>query len=295
MTHDVKINASDTIGIKKAEATARDTVEVTFKDKLSDFEESDLELILVTKVDDEEVKKFYKSSDIAGVDTKEDKDGNTVAVFTLDDDEDNLLPWYLSDKKDGEAVLIVTIKDGVSESENRYGKKLTPKDSVYAADKIKPELYDDGDDSEDACDVGDYLNYAFDEDEGTVTFYVYFTEDMECTRGDDVDYVGADLLIYYDDYEDGTEPLINGTHYEVKDIEGNMITIELKLAEFVEGEDVDEGTKYEDTDADFEIELVSNPRYLTDKSGNKPDPEEFGTFDVENIKFSFTVSEEDGE
>ena len=109
MTHQITLNVSESIKITKAEATARDTIEITFDDELVDFEADDIIIKINGEAKD-------AKDDIAGVTTKLNKDGNTVAVFTLDSD---MIPASF---EEGDVVVEVV---GKPESENRYERSLS--------------------------------------------------------------------------------------------------------------------------------------------------------------------------
>jgi hypothetical protein len=288
---------SDEIGIDKAEATARDTIEITFKDELADFDEDDITIIVVETVEDEEKTTTYDDDMIAGVDTKL-KDGNTVAVFTLDDD-------YLLKPSFG-VDYVVTVEVVKQESENRYGKKLAL-GSKNVEDKIKPELFDDGKDTHYAADkVGYYEEGITAEEKAFLSgrfvkdyFALGAKDDLDKTVSDDVYYfkaslyfneaieakadtalMGSDFIVKIDG-----DLLVNGTDYFVKiggQEAGAYELIFYFKADKVENDDGDV-IGYE-LEGDLEIELVAKPNYIVDIKGNKL--AEFDTIELDNIVFS---------
>ena len=278
MTYDIELDVSTTIDIDKVEATARDTIEITFKDEIVGFESDDIEIY----VDGEKL----TDNDIAGVDTKV-KDGKTTAVYTLDSK-------MLAPDLDGTAVEVKIIAK--PESENRYGKTLTAGQSEDAADKIKPELFDDGNkdkdyageiyygaDAEDNTDrfVKDYFAIAA-ADELTVSDGVYYftaslylNEEVKIKDGVSASSAGADFIVKIDGKQ-----IYNEVDYIVElkgkkdDVDAYELLFSFKAKE-------DKGT-YK-LEGDLEIELASKVNYIVDNNNNTL--ASFDTIEVEDINF----------
>ena len=299
MTVNVKIEASTSIDIDKVEATARDTIEITFKDELADFDEDDIE-IYVNGVK-------YGDDKIAGVDTKVNKDGNTVAVFTLDDD-------YLL--KNDLSKTPVKVKVVGEESENRYGKKLT-KMEKDAVDKIKPELFDDGKKDEsyaakkfgydyEGIDaekkkyyanryVGDYFalheeNELYYSVVDSVYYFkasLYVNEEVKSIKPNAYSAIGSDFVVKLDG-----KKLTNITDYKVdigvndEDNGAYELIFYFKAKEVKEKiEGVDTVVGYE-LKGDLEIQLSSEASYIVDNSGKDNKLATFDKIELDNIIFN---------
>jgi hypothetical protein len=239
---DVYIDDALAVEIEKAEATARDTIKITFADEMK-FE-----------IEDFTVTDGVYDYRYAAVETDLNDKNKTVATITLIGD----------DKLDAEfetGDVYIDVKAD-PETANRYGIKVATVD-VDVEDKIAPELYDDGDDDNDfdvtGKGVGDYLEIGA---EDSYQFTLYFSEDMQTAISND--YAGADFIIKLDGKE-----LRNGRDYKVTDIADNAITFELQDSfkdEVKEGDTV-VGYKVE---GDLTIELVEEPSYVSDMNDNAP-------------------------
>jgi hypothetical protein len=287
----IKIYASDTIDILKAQATARDTIEITFADNVTVFEASDIWFQVKDGTADGDF--LDQDKDIAGVSTKLNDDGNTVAVFTLDDD---LLDYYAKYAENGKEVKVWVkpYKDGKTESENRYGKTLTLYEGTKTVeDKIAPALYDKVSEAKDEF-VKKYMklevvkDYAGEKAQlSTVSGEVYgiyatlyFGE--EITVDDDLKALaGSDFVITYED-----DKLVNGKDYAVVNwgVDGDgigFVTIRFKGEDIKEG-DIRIGGKL---DGDLVIELAGDVDYLTDKAGNAL--KAFDAIELDNVNISY--------
>jgi hypothetical protein len=284
MTVNVEIKASDTIGVdtENVKATARNTIEITFKDNVTAFEAEDIR-IQVGKDDDGKPKFLDHDKDIAGVSTKLNDDGNTVAVFTLDDD---ILAYNVEDDGNEVFVWIMPAEGDEIKSENRYGNKLTEYKEgakIKVKDKIAPELYSKADvdyAKEAGADayVGDVLKikmetvaegvYGF---AGNFTATIYFSEEIKVAS--EV-LAGSDFIITLDG-----DKLDNGIDYQVIDYGINSDGVGYITFAIV-GEENKAKNVYE-LIGDLEIGRVEKPLYVTDVKGNKI--ADFDTIELDDL------------
>jgi len=291
MVKDIDIVPSTNITVKSAKAVARDTIEVTLSDELDVFDAADF--LLAKVASDPADSDLY---DIAGVDTKLDKDGNTVVVFTLDDD--NLLDYDVNETGATpiyvHVIATVNIDNNpgydVTRSENKYGDTIAL-GSKKVDDKIKPELYDDGDKSTDYAKkdgeithVKDYLVF-----ESTVVnsvYYfdatIYFSEEITVMK-DDTSLAGNDFNITLN----GSK-LVNGKDYYVVDYgkvgstKVGFVTIRFEgknIEETISGQKVVTGKKFE---GDLSIGLIDKPQYIMDPRENVIST--FDAIDLDNLE-----------
>ncbi len=155
---DIEVSNQGTVGFGTVEATAVDTIEVTFDDELANIVSEDFQLLVSGTT----------IGVIADIDTELNDDDQTVLIFTLVDayelNQDGTGP-------DGKAVTFSVIDTGSENiSENIYGEKVAPGEKA-ADDKIAPALLviDGGDyDEEDEVYVdaatGDVITLHFGED-----------------------------------------------------------------------------------------------------------------------------------
>jgi len=279
MTVNVEIEASETIDIKKAEAVARDVIEITFEDNVTAFEAEDI-WIQVGKTAGGDPIFLDQDDDIAGVTTKLNDDGNTVAIFTLDRE---ILAYNVEDTGNEVYIWVKPYRDtGKTESENRYGKTLTlygtgagyDKDPEQVKDKIAPELYDNGNKNVDFANqtgvdafVGDVAQikketvsktvYGID---GKFTLTLFFSEEI----GFDSVLAGNDFIITLDG-----DKLVNGKDY-LPIAYGTVLdgTTEVGFIKFaLTGEKNDDDRVFE-LIGDLAIERVEDPEYVVDVNDN---------------------------
>jgi hypothetical protein len=261
MSFDKDIDAAGTIAIEKAEATARNTIEVTFADEVK-FEVADFT-----------VTDGVYGHDFAAVETTLNDKGKTVATFTLIDDD------KLDSEFNNGDVYIDVVAD--PETENRYGMKVdTANETVL--DKIAPELYSDGDDDTDYGEnntgVKDYLLIGAAD---SYEFTIFFSEDM--TTALDYSYTGADFIIELDG-----DQLRNGRDYVVTDITDNAVTFEFtdSFKDEVKEGDPEVVVGYE-VKGDLTIKLVEEPDYIMDMNDNAP--KAFDTIEFDELLFENDV------
>ena len=254
------IVAASTINVEKAEATARNTIEVTFADEVK-FEINDF---VVNKTVSGTV---YKMN-YAEVDTTLNDKGKTVATLKLTED----LPfgWGTGTELVNTSVSFVVYgEDGTQDkvaTENKYGSKVTLGPTTVA-DKIAPELYDDGKDETDYAKnntgVKDYLVFNKTADAFNYTFTLYFSENMKTALT--TDYTGSDFVITV-----GDKTLANGKDYKVTSIVGNAVNFEFTTDFSAEknSDGTPKGTHK--VSGDFTIKLADKTNYITDIAGNAP-------------------------
>ena len=299
MYTDVDLNAAADVIINKAEAVARDTIEVTFSAELVILEAEEI----VIKNSNE------NAIEIAGVDTKL-KDGKTVAVFTLAEK----LSYDAKYKGSVVKVSVDTGKDNDIDSQDRYNNKLDENTWKYVEDKIKPELYNDGKDGNFADQTGalefvkDYFKLeaykhtvteTVDGQTVTRTVYdfdvtIYFAEPIT-VLGNPKDAAnlaraGNDLIIRIDGDE-----LVNGKDYDVVDygyVQDNnnngynvgFVTIRIYGKQVKEGSTI----KAYKLEGDLSVELVDKPQYLMDPKQNAVAP--FDAIELDNLEYEFKVN-----
>jgi hypothetical protein len=280
MIKDITLKVSDLIKVNSVKAVARDTVEIAFDDELVIFEASDIVIAKEKKVPSE--LKDNELYEIAGVDTKL-KDGKTIAVFTLDDDD--LLDFNVNNGGNGLYVYViptVEVKDGddKTESENKYNKTLriynTAETAWKADDKIAPKLYNDGEDTDYAqsdgeiAHVKDYLAFKSTVIDGVYFFdaTIYFSEEIEV--------YDSEALLAGNDFDitlDG-DKLVNGKDYFVEDYgkvgdkEVGFVTIRFigkDIKDDPDDKELKTGKKFE---GDLSIGLVEKPQYVMDPRKN---------------------------
>lgn len=256
---ELTIEASGYIGIDKVEATARDKVVVTLKDRLDDFDIDDLWIVKDTTDidfdDDGEIDNNVTKLEYAGVNTSINDDGNTVITIELADTDTDKLAYDTNN----EAYLFVV----GTESENVYGETLQKnlKKGIAVKDKIAPELYDDGNDEKDKAKVKDYLNWNADS-----TFEIIFSESMQLTN---TARAGSDFVITANG-----DVLVNGVDYEVIRLEKTYKdndTVRFALI-----------GDYVGFDGDLEIEKAEKTYYVKDANGNDVGDFEIESFEVKN-------------
>jgi len=160
---ELTLNPPATVNIKKAEATAEDTIVITFDDEFESFDIDDI----IIYVDKNGI--GYDDNDTvispAKIKMSVNSNGESVATITLAKD----------DKLDADAtfggfkVRIATIDN--PKSKNKYGEKL--KDSYDGAtvyDKIKPAVVLDSD------DVAQVYSFDVDEDNKNEIVVIEFNE-----------------------------------------------------------------------------------------------------------------------
>lgn len=181
----VAIDAAGTVAITDVEATAKNTIEVTFDDKLTDVEPNDLSFSTAS----------YNVA-ISSVSVSEDDDDNTVITYTTAED-------LTTDGLFKTEAIIVTVSGNTSE--NQYGEKIDASVPAFD-DMIAPEVAVDGDDNAIVVD---------DADTNTVT--ITFTENLDATHEalistDLVVTVNGDELVAGVDFE----TTVSGTDLEIE-------------------------------------------------------------------------------
>jgi hypothetical protein len=203
---------------------------------------------------------------------------------------------------DGTAVEVKIIAK--PESENRYGKTLTADQSKDAADKIKPELFDDGD--KDVNFAADVYGYDYKDDAGRFIkdYFALSNADALFTVGEDVYYFGASLFLNEEvQVKDGVSAISIGADFIVK-IDGKQIYNEVDYRVLILPSIVDEdgNEAYEllflfkakedkkdgdvvgyKLEGDLEIELASKLNYIVD--GNNNTLASFDTIEIDDIDF----------
>lgn len=296
----VEIKASNAIGIDSVEATATDTIKITFKDVVEDFYPEDLKIEVNKVVNNTVIETVYLTNKhFAGVTTSINDDGNTVATITIDED-------YADSINNDLRKTPVTVHVVGSKSENRYGMKLE-RTAESAVDKIKPQVYDDGNDDEDYAAttrryskdrkdeknryVGDY--FALDrKDSFTVRDDVYWfkgslylNEEVRCATTNNI-LLGADFVVKLDG-----KKLVNGQDYFVEIGEKDEDNGIYELVFYFKGKEVKKNDKLVgyNFDGDLEIELSSDASYIVDMSSKKNKIEAFDKIKLKNIEFYVSV------
>lgn len=293
MTHNILIEASEKIEIDKAEAVARDVIEITFKDNVTAFEAEDI-WIQVGETAGGDPIFLDQDDDIAGVSTKLNDDGNTVAVFTLDRE---ILAYDVEATGNEVYIWVKPNANGVTESENRYGKTLKlygegdeyDESPVPVKDKVAPELYDNGNSNthyaETGADayVGDVLKINKVTVAGNVynfTATIFFTEELDVTGVNGIALAGSDFVITLDG-----DSLVNGKDYWVigYGVDGNGVGF-ITFA-IVGEENADDGL-YE-LIGDLAIERAADPKYVVDVNDNKI--AEFDEIEIDNLNLTVPI------
>ena len=197
-------------------ATDVDTIEVTLDGELDAFEADDFSIELSTTTD----------ATIIGVDTDLDEDGNTVIIFTIEEELD------YDGTYDGTTVTVITID--TPESVNAYGEYLVGSADESVVDAIAPAFYmvpgtGDDDDYENiyvTVTTGDQIILVFTE---TIDLGTLSTMTFEVGNGDyevEVMNYGGDAIMLEVDNADGDD-LVGVTVTQVaaiKDMAGNVVT-----------------------------------------------------------------------
>ena len=255
----VAISGASTVAIDKVEATARKTIQVTFKDEVK-FDIADF---LVKKTVPGEV----YTMNYAEVDTTLNDKGKTVATLKLT--EDLPFEWGAATGfADTSVTFVVYGKDGTQSNvvtENKYGEKVAA-GITAVADKIAAELYTDGNDATDygktSEGVKDYLQFNKTGTAFNYTFTLRFTEYMKTALT--TAYTGSDFIITV-----GDKTLVNGKDYVVTDITNNAVNFQFTTAYTEQKTNgVPNGTHK--VSGDFTIKLADKTNYITDIAGNAP-------------------------
>jgi hypothetical protein len=192
---DIPIVESDSVKIEKAEATATDTIKVTFTDELVKFDVDDIDFEYTVGAEVYTLK-------VASVDIGL-KDGKTVATYTLGDD---YKLDYVAKFDDLAVVAAANDADEDIDSENQYGDPLDFTSSQPIVDKIAPEVAEDDDDE---------LLIAFVDGPVDSRIVITYTEDLS----EDNDYLYAQDLVVKN--ADG-KSLKAGIDFTTNVIDGNL-------------------------------------------------------------------------
>jgi hypothetical protein len=266
---EINIAPAATVAIDKVEATDRETIKVTFKDEVK-FEIADF---IVNKTVAGDV---YKMS-YAEVDTTLNDKGNTVATLKLT--EKLPFEWGTETGVADTTVTFVVYGENGTQSkvatENKYGEKVALGETAVA-DKIAPELYDDG---KDTNLFGDSANRGYKDcielgAKESFTFKVHFSEWMKTALN--TGYTGADFVITI-----GDKTLVNGKDYVVTDITNNVVTFKFTQS-YAEVKENNVVTGYK-VSGDFTIKLADKTNYLTDIAGNAP--KAFDLIKIDDVLF----------
>jgi hypothetical protein len=217
----------------------------------------------------------------AEVDTTLNDKGKTVATLKLTED----LPfgWGTETELENTSVSFVVYGENGTDStkvatENKYGEKVKL-GTTPVADKIAPELYDDG---KDTNLFGDSANRGYKDcielgAKESFTFKVHFSEWMK-TALNNKGYTGADFVITI-----GDKTLVNGKDYVVTDITNNVVTFKFTES-YAEVKDKENNvvTGYK-VSGDFTIKLADKTNYLTDIAGNAP--KAFDLIKIDDVLF----------
>jgi len=238
----IDVSDEDSVLLSKAEAVDTETVEVTFDDKLVDFESSDLSIT----ADGNEV-------DVAGRSISEDANGNTVVTFKLDKALNTNAEYGAAVENDDEASIAGSLTVTVNadpESSNKYGEDLKVGDSVSVEDHINPVL--DTDTTVDDDGMVESTTAS-----GNTEVTLSFTEDLQGTPAS----FGTGFSI--DGYSFNPTGL-GEDEFTVTSVTYDEVTLQV----------------YGDVEDDFDIDYTAN-QYLTDDSAARNAAQDFSvTVDV---------------
>lgn len=231
------VNAPSTVGFK-AEATANDTIVVTFEDLLKKFDKTEFAIYS----DDNDNGDYDDGVDTlvqySKLKTGTNKDGNTTVTYSLTGD--NKMAYNATTTPSAYNLYVLSDVSGTEKSENKYGEEVKDGEYVEVADKIAPALAEIADRRGDKVDAVEVVYNGSKAAKVNDSIILTFRETLDITSISTGTFVvdGGDykvVSVAFDDSEYGVNSVVILTvkNDDNDNLEGVSVVQEAALRDFV--------------------------------------------------------------